>query len=936
MFKNKFLRKSRGPSEGTIELDIRVYPPSLDFLVAFLACVQVGIIAVPTFPPDPNRLNKDLNMFASISQSSGAKVALTSTIYSFATKVAGLKNVFSTSSDGLTWPELTWIVTDTIPSISNPIELPKLTHDSIAFLQYTSGSTSEPKGVIISHGNLAHNLKLIVTGLQAIEDTVVVSWLPQYHDMGLIGSYLGIIYCGGSAISQYKATHMQAPNFAYTLTARKFLALQKSINSSSYMRNKYNWIERLDLSSVRHMINAAEPVEASAIDNFYAVFGKYGLKEVIFPTYGLAEHTVYVCSNGKLRLTINKEKLELSRVVELVESGSDKSIVVVGCGKPSLSDSLSLKIVDSITGTVLLEKQVGEIWLKSKSRAFGYWGLTDKSEEDFNAKLGQDMGEASVPGLGESGFLRTGDLGFIYEGELFVTGRVKDLIIIRGRNHYPQDIERTCETKTLTLDQSIYPTVRGGCSAAFSIPIAGQEVLVYAAELSNTVTNQKVLVELTDSLRQTIIQVHSIEPSVICLLEPRTIFKTTSGKIARQWVRKAYLTDNLKTVYVYNGLDKAIDDGLDGNILPSKSQDKPTDTNDSSVDQPIDPEGKPINEIIDILKESVASCINIPVSSVNPSLPLARQGMDSMLGVQLQSILESRFSVPIPEELMFEADCTLYTLANALVTGGVVKLRPRLIDANLVVNAAIDRIKTNKSKTLPKGALSPEWFRKSEIKGDVDTQLFPEKYCLKQKDVTNGELTIALVFLSIVYVIPYYSWPPLFRTSKLLAIASKYFSYRVIYEVKIDITQPTIYSFGPFGLLPTSLTGCKVDNDTNRTAILKSGRSIGIISGGIKESLLTDNINDTIDVKQLKSTIKLALQSGAQLIPVYCLGISSLYEQSPLTTIFGRPIQCPLVQSPSPELINEYQEIYLREIRRLYEKFKNTHGSENKQLVFKR
>ena len=296
------------------------------------------------------------------------------------------------------WPEkLEWFVTDDKnkkpKGVLQGSSHSKFEPDDLAFLQYTSGSTSEPKGVMITHGNLAHNLTIITNELKAAEDTIVVSWLPQYHDMGLIGSYLGVIFCGGSgyylsplsflqrpmlwieAVSKYKATHLQAPNFAFKLTSRKFSA-------NSYDNNSLN------LSSVRHIINAAEPVDEDSIELFESAFGRFGLGKVIFPTYGLAEHTVFVCSGGKQRISVVKEELELNGKVVLAQKSrnvDDESVSrLVGCGYPD-RQGVEVKIVDREAGMQLKADTVGEIWIRSPSKAGGYYRKDVESKEDFQA-----------------------------------------------------------------------------------------------------------------------------------------------------------------------------------------------------------------------------------------------------------------------------------------------------------------------------------------------------------------------------------------------------------------------------------------------------------------------------------------------------------------------------------------------------------------------
>lgn len=414
-----------------------VFFPGLHFMISLVACFKAGIIGVPVFPPDPRKQKKDLHHFISIQSSSGSNVVLSHTLYNTAKKLAAIKNIFSSKDQG--WPDLRWISVDSViskaksatkasPKLAASISsLPAIQASDIAFLQYTSGSTSDPKGVMISHGNLAHNELLIARELKTTPETVCVSWLPQYHDMGLIGSYLGCLYCGGrgyylspisflknpvqwvKSMSDFKATHTQAPNFAYALVTRKYLELSSSTAASL----------KLNLCSLQHMINAAEPVDDQALQMFLDTFQPLGLPgNVVVPTYGLAEHTVFVCSGGLQRLRVKKESLEGRRVVVLngegEESGqnnddvnsknnddmdnNDKqpenvseseglltpdtakegptstsnghsqkdgdrdkdsgSVVVVGCGYPGRGEGVIVLIVDPDTGDVRAENDV--------------------------------------------------------------------------------------------------------------------------------------------------------------------------------------------------------------------------------------------------------------------------------------------------------------------------------------------------------------------------------------------------------------------------------------------------------------------------------------------------------------------------------------------------------------------------------------------------
>ena len=400
---------------------------------------------------------------------------------------------------------------------------------SIAFLQYTSGSTSEPKGVMITHSNLAHNLSIITRELQSNEDTVEVSWLPQYHDMGLIGSYLGVIYCGGcgyymspltflqrpmiwlEAISKYNGTHTQAPNFAYRLTARKFVSTQYVSNPSAQtpLNSKFSSLPFLNLSSIRHMINAAEPVDEATIQYFVNSFQPYGLDaSTMFPTYGLAEHTVFVCSGGTQILHVNKLDLEVKRIVNVMDKDLlnkekiDSNLSsIVGCGYPS-KQNVDVRIVDDESMTEVGEDQVGEIWIRSPSKAAGYFNKEMENDDTFQAKL-----VLSEPVDNDSdGYLRTGDLGFYHKKELFICGRSKDLIIVGGRNHYPQDIESSAE--------EVSSNFRPGCSAAFSVnPIdKGDEQVALLLELREVPKEKVRLVDFS-----TLSSVHSLRIMIIHL-----------------------------------------------------------------------------------------------------------------------------------------------------------------------------------------------------------------------------------------------------------------------------------------------------------------------------------------------------------------------------------------------------------------------------------
>ena len=521
------------------ERALLLYQPGLDYISAFFGCLYAGVVAVPAYPPRPNR---SLERIEAILADSKATVALTSqSILSLINRQ--LEQVQSLQT-------LHWVATDTLETFADHWQEPVLTSDSLAFLQYTSGSTATPKGVMITHGNLLQNLAAIHRCFGHSPQSQGVIWLPPYHDMGLIGGILQPLYGGFGvvlmsplmflqrplrwleAISRYQATTSGGPNFAYDLCVRKITPAQR---------------EGLDLSSWELAFNGAEPIYDEVIERFTEAFAPYGFRrEAFYPCYGLAEATLIVSGGEKnaqpILATVQATALEQNQVVYDGVTPENRR-TVVGCGQ-SLADH-KIVIVDPQTLKLCKDHQVGEIWVCGPSIAQGYWGKTEETTQNFQATLAES---SSGP------FLRTGDLGFLANGELFVTGRLKDVIIINGRNYYPQDLERSVEQS--------HSLVRPNCSASFSVEVDGEERLVILAEVErhyrenrwadtlseNGATQSSKVKAVIQSIRRAVSQHHDLQVYAIALLKPGGIPKTSSGKIQRHVCRASFLAQTLNTI----------------------------------------------------------------------------------------------------------------------------------------------------------------------------------------------------------------------------------------------------------------------------------------------------------------------------------------------------------------------------------------------------
>lgn len=602
-------------------------PPGLDYVAAYFGCLYAGVVAVPAYPPNPRRPDPRI---PSIARDCEPAVALTT--------AALLSRLDQWRGDDEQLASLHWIPADEPLELAREWRDPGVGSSDLAMLQYTSGSTAAPKGVMLTHRNLLHNLALIRAAFPVAHapDDVGVFWLPPFHDMGLIGGILQPCYVGRGAVlmssatflqrplswleamSKYRATTSAAPNFAFDLCVERI---------------KPEEARGLDLSAWHTVFDGAEPIRAETIERFSRAFAEAGFRrEAFFPCYGLAEATLFVSGGpwgqGPSNLDVSRSALEEKRVGPATAGDRWR---LVSSGSPAARQTV--RIVDPDTLAPCDDRRVGEIWVSGDSVASAYWNKPEDSQQTFGARIRDD----------DRGYLRTGDLGFLDDGQLFVTGRLKDLIILGGRNYYPQDLELAAERS--------HPSLRPGHAAAFALggtDDVGAERLALALEVTRhhrESENESVF----SAVRRALADHEGILPDVIVLVRQNGIPRTSSGKVQRRATRAMLLGDELDIVARSDARIDDVREALGG-------------AGDSSASLEV------------WLRRWVADELAIDVASVDATASIREYGLDSVAAVRLVTELEQVLGHRVDVSLLWR-EPSIRSLSKALDTVGVAAAR---------------------------------------------------------------------------------------------------------------------------------------------------------------------------------------------------------------------------------------------------------------------
>jgi acyl-CoA synthetase (AMP-forming)/AMP-acid ligase II/acyl carrier protein len=611
-----------------------LYPPGLDYIAAFFGCLYAGAVAVPAYPPDPARLSRSLPRLDAINRDAACGAVLTTG------PIRELAKALLDQAPGLR--DLPWIASDQIAGGLDWRD-PGIAAAHVALLQYTSGSTGQPRGVVLSHANLLHNQQLIRQAFRTEADAPIVGWLPLYHDMGLIGTVLHPIYLGVpaylmsplaflqrplrwlQAITRFRGGYSGGPSFAFELCVRRISAAER---------------RELDLGAWRMAFCGAEPVRAATLERFSTTFADCGFRrEAFHPTYGLAESTLIVTgghSHGRGPKVCRFSAAGLSRG-DVVPDPAAGSRALVGCG--SLLDGAELAIVDPDTREGVGPGRVGEIWVRGPSVAQGYFRRLDSNAHVFGARLAPD---------GDGPFLRTGDLGFVWEDELFFAGRLKDILVVRGKKHFPQDLEATVEHSRPEL-------FRPGCAAAFAVEVHGEERIVVVQEVQRGSGDPGKLERAAAEAAQAVFNDHGIGVHAVVLIAAGDLPKTSSGKVQRHVARELYLAGQLPALVAAPGASTAFASAARDTAAARGARSEPA-----------------IAARIEQLRPLVAryaASVSVQPGRFDPERPLSAYGLDSLSTVELHADLEAALGVAVPIALLLSGP-SLRELAIAVADAG--------------------------------------------------------------------------------------------------------------------------------------------------------------------------------------------------------------------------------------------------------------------------
>lgn len=615
-----------------------VYPPVLDFVIGFFGCLYAGATAVPAFPPRRNRKGQRIHGIAKDCQ---AQMALTN---------EHVRQQIEGDANWVEWESISIIATDSLAQdYSSNWKNPAVATGDLAVLQYTSGSTGQPKGVMLSHGNLVRNTEMITVAFETDNHSVGISWLPTYHDMGLVGGILVPMYIGRpvvlmspmaflqkpirwfKTISRYRGTTSGGPNFAYQLCVDKIVEDE---------------LQGIDLSSWATAFNGAEPVRAATLQQFVRKFRSADFNPNAFlPCYGMAETTLIVTGGPQSQPPVirafDARALD-ERRVSPCECGVENSRELVGSGQVLPGERVL--IVDPDTHEISAGDRIGEIWVSSLSVGQGYWQREEATRETFCATTADGQGP----------FLRTGDLGFLYEGQLYVAGRLKDMIIVRGVNRYPQDIEQTVE--------AAHEIMQSGLTAAFADVADDRERLIIAAEVQ-TRREETDWDEVILAVRREVAQQQDLPPDAVVLVRFGTLPRTSSGKIQRHACRNEFTRGSLKVVAQWKSWE--IDLPESEPMIAASSMHRGGNGR-TVTEAEVRAAAQPDHEIVDIVMDAIRAVAQERAKQLDlDSNVVLDLGLDSLERMQIAHALEQTFDGRFPEHVLQEIE-TVREIAEAI------------------------------------------------------------------------------------------------------------------------------------------------------------------------------------------------------------------------------------------------------------------------------